>query len=161
MKINHMLALLISAGISSSALIAGGMTNVGMVCEKSGVCEKVKGKAWEFKNCTDRLLEIDLKFPQNGKAIVILPTKDLQNPNFFSSSFKYANMEDPVLVIKHCGSCVPFTVFKGNYGTATKNQKCAQVVPGHYKIISNPYKVGFHLLLLDESINVEDIKDKL
>lgn len=160
MKFNRVLALVICVSMSSSALVAH-MTNVGMACEKPGVCEKVKGKCWEFKNCTDRLLEIDLKFPQNGKALVTLPTKDLENPNFFSAGFKYANMEDPMLVVKHSGHCVPFTVFKGNYATATKNQSRAQVIPGHYKIISNPYKVGFHLLLLDESVNVEDIKDKL
>ena len=156
MKFNRIVAFLIALAIACPAA-----ANVGMMCEKNGVCEKIKGKMWSFKNCTDELLEINLKFPQHGKAIVVLPTKDLQNPNFFTSCFKYANMEDPVLVIKHKGQPIPFTVFKGNYATATKNQVRAQAVPGHYKIMNNPYKVGRHLLLLDESVSVEDIKDKL
>lgn len=157
MKVNRILALLFSAAMITPAIIAGGMG-----CKESGMsCENVKKKCWEFKNMTDKLLEIDLKFPQDGKAEVVLPMKDLQNPNFFSASFKYTNMEDPVLIVKHCGKPVPFTVFKGNYSTATKNQVRAQCPAGHYKIISNPYKVGFHLLLLDESVNVEEIKDKL
>jgi hypothetical protein len=159
MKFNRVLALLICTGMVTPAITAGTMCEKsGMMCEKSGM---VKLKDWSFKNGTDRLLELDLKFPQDGKAIVVLPIKDLQNPNFFSSTFKYTNMEDPVLIIKHSGKPVPFTVFKGNYSTATKNQVRAQCPAGHYKIISNPYKVGFHLLLLDESVNVEDIKDKL
>ena len=152
-----MLALLFSAGILTPAINAGGV-----MCKESGMsCDNVKMKSYGFKNMTDKLLELDLKLPQDGKAIVVLPIKDLQNPNFFSTVFKYTNMEDPTLIVKHCGKPVPFTVFKGNYSTATKNQVRSQCPAGHYKIISNPYKVGFHLLLLDESVNVEDIKDKL
>jgi hypothetical protein len=109
-------------------------------------------KEYSFINCTESIVEVQLKCPQDGKVIAHIPRKNLDNPNHFTIRTEYANMEEPVLVIKIDGAVRPYTVFKGNYNNGPKGQHKCQVPAGRYKIIADPYKTDKSLLLVDQNM---------
>lgn len=106
-------------------------------------------KEFAFMNCTESIIELQLKYQDEGKIDAHLPKKNADNPNFFTLTTEYANLENAVLVIKVNGAIRPYTVFKGTYGNGLRNQSKSQITPGRYKIMADPYRTDKSLLLVD------------